>query len=212
MTTENENMDHNGPAEDSVASDPLGLTVEQVKDPRFKWYVVQAYSGFEEKAKTQLLERARSSGLGDKFGSIIVPTKTSEKVLKSGKKKTITRVQYPGYIYVQMLLSDDTIHMIKQTPRISGFLGDQRHPRPLPDYEVLRVTSPELVQESVKKSEPLVAFSKGEAVKVTDGPFSNFDGVVDEVMGEKMRLRVLVSIFGRETPVDLEYSQVQKLT
>jgi len=175
-----------------------------------KWYVVHTYSGFEEKAKLALLERAKNNGMVDRFGEIIIPHTVKESVTKTGKRKQTNRTSFPGYMIVQMLLDDESMSLVKNTPRITGFVGNAKKPRPLPDNEVLRLTSPEAVAE---QSTPVaeVAFEKGEGVKVVDGPFSNFDGVVDEVRPEKARLRVLVSIFGRETPVELEYNQVQKL-
>jgi len=175
-----------------------------------KWYVVHTYSGFEEKAKLALIERAKQTKLESRFGEIIVPHTVKETVTKTDKRKQTARTSFPGYIIVQMDLTDETMVMVKNTPRVTGFIGNAKTPRPLPDNEVLRLTSPEAVAEQetpVREAQ----FEKGESVKVTDGPFSNFDGVVDEVRPEKARLRVLVSIFGRETPVELEYNQVEKI-
>lgn len=175
-----------------------------------KWYVVHTYSGYEEKAKAALLERVKNVGLEDKFGDIVIPSVSKETVTKSGKKKTTSKTQYPGYIIIQMDLNDVTRVLVKETPRITGFIGNQRSPRPLPDREVIKLTAPENIEEQ-KISEPEIIFEKGETVKVIEGPFNNFDGVVDEVKPDKFRLRVLVSIFGRETPVELEYKQVEKI-
>ncbi len=175
-----------------------------------KWYVVHTYSGYEEKAKAALMERVRSANAQPQFGEVIVPQMKQVSVTKTGKKKTTSKTSFPGYIIVQMDLTDDTMQIVKSTPRITGFVGNARHPRPLPENEVLRLTSPEAAREQ-EKATITVAFDKGENVKVTDGPFSNFDGVVDEVRPDKMKLRVLVKIFGRETPVELDYNQVQKL-
>ena len=174
-----------------------------------KWYVVHTYSGYEEKAKLSLLDRAKIQGLEGKIGDIRIPQTVSEGVTKSGKKKQVSRTSFPGYIMVEMELGEDTIHLVKDTPKITGFVGHAKIPKPLPEKEVLQLTSDEVVE--VK--EPVVAevrFTKGENVKVMDGPFSNFDGIIDEVKPEKAKVRVLVSIFGRETPVELEYGQVQK--
>lgn len=174
-----------------------------------KWYVVHTYSGYEEKAKLSLLERARSQNLHAKIGDIHIPHSVKESVNKAGKKKQVSKTSFPGYIIVQMDLDDETMHLVKNTPKITGFVGNAKLPKALPDHEVLKLTNP----ESVKAKAPVVTevqFAKGDHVKVTDGPFSNFDGVIDEVRPDKSRVRVLVSIFGRETPVDLEFGQVQK--
>ena len=176
-----------------------------------KWYVVHTYSGFEEKAKLSLLERAKNAGLGDSFGEIHIPQIYSENVTKSGKKKVVAKTSFPGYIIVEMNLNDSTMHLVKQTPKITGFIGNAKNPKPLPDHEVLQLTSPEAVQQQQEVVVQDVQFHKGEAVKVMEGPFSNFDGVIDEVRPEKSKLKVLVSIFGRETPVELDYGQVEKV-
>ena len=176
----------------------------------FKWYVVHTYSGYEERAKQSLIELARNEGCEDKFGEVFIPQTVSESVTKAGKKKSVSKTSFPGYMLVQMDLTDLTMHIVKSTPKITGFVGNSKRPRPLPDHEVLQITSEE-AREQAKEVVPQVEFSKGEAVKVMEGPFSNFDGVIDEVRPEKAKLRVLVSIFGRETPVELEYGQVEKI-
>lgn len=175
-----------------------------------KWFVVHTYSGFEEKAKQALLERVKGTDLEEQFGEIYIPKTQSESVNKAGKKKVVSKTSFPGYIIVQMALNDSTVHMVKSTPKITGFIGSSKYPRPLPDHEVWKLTSPEAAEEA----QPVVSevlFTKGEAVKVMEGPFSNFDGVVDEVKPDKSKVRVLVSIFGRETPVELEFNQVEKI-
>ena len=177
-----------------------------------KWYVVHTYSGYEEKAKLSLMERVRNAKMDERFGEVIVPTTMKESVSKKGKKKKVASTQFPGYMLVQMDTSDEARHLLKNTPRITGFVGNQNNPRPLPDNEVMRLTQPEAVEESSAQALPEIEFEKGENVKVIEGPFSSFDGVVDEVKPDKARLRVLVSIFGRETPVELEYRQVEKLS
>jgi len=197
--------DIGGEAQGSAAS-------ETPKNPKFRWYVVHTYSGFEDRAKTTLLERIRNARMEAKFGEIIVPTTVKESITKSGKKKQVTRTQFPGYMLVEMDLTDESMVLVRETPRITGFIGNQRSPRPLPDHEVLKLTAPEqAIAQDVGRQVPEILFEKGEGVKVIDGPFSNFDGIVDEVKPDKARLRVLVSIFGRETPVELEYKQVEKL-
>jgi transcriptional antiterminator NusG len=186
---------------------------ETASNAAFKWYVVHTYSGYEEKAKTTLLDRIKNNHCEAKFGKIVIPTSTKETVSKTGKKKQVSKTQFPGYILVEMEFDEETMVLVKDTPRITGFIGaNQRNPRPLPDNEVLRLLNPGAAKQDSVKEQPDVLFEKGESVKVTDGPFTNFDGIVDEVKPDKARLRVLVSIFGRETPVELEYKQVQKLS
>ncbi|SME87977.1 transcription termination/antitermination protein NusG [Pseudobacteriovorax antillogorgiicola] len=176
----------------------------------FKWYVVHTYSGYEERAKQSLLELAKNEGCEEQFGEVFIPQTVSETVTKSGKKKAVSKTSFPGYILVQMDLTDLTMHIVKSTPKITGFVGNTKRPRPLPDHEVLQITSEE-AREQAKEVIPDVQFAKGEAVKVMEGPFSNFDGVIDEVKPDKAKVRVLVSIFGRETPVELEFGQVEKI-
>lgn len=175
-----------------------------------KWYVVHTYSGFEERAKQSLLELAKKEGYEEKFGDIYIPQQVSESVNKSGKKKMVSKTSFPGYIMVQMKLDDLSMHIVKSTPKITGFVGNSKNPRPLSDHEVMKLMAPESVEEE-KVITHDVQFTKGESVKVMEGPFSNFDGIIDEVRPDKAKLRVLVSIFGRETPVELEYNQVEKI-
>ncbi|MEY4630840.1 MAG: hypothetical protein RIQ81_960 [Pseudomonadota bacterium] len=175
-----------------------------------KWYVVHTYSGFEEKARQGLLERIKLHNMVEKFGQIFVPRTATEQVLKSGKKKRVEKTSFPGYILVEMAFDDDTSLLVRETPKITGFVGNARSPRPISDQEVLRLTSPEAMAEQARKVVAQIEFEKGETVKVKDGPFTNFDGIVDEVRPDKMKLRILVSIFGRETPVELDYTQVEK--
>ncbi len=182
-----------------------------------KWYVVHTYSGYEEKAKAALLERARSQGLEEKFGDIHIPQVVKETVTKTGKKRVTSSPSFPGYMIVQMLLDDYSMHLVTETPKITGFIGNSVRPRPLPDHEVVSMIEGGSASEggapdadSAVPAVPVVAFEKGETIKVIDGPFSNFDGVIDEVRPEKMKVRVLVSIFGRDTPVELEFRQVEK--
>jgi len=202
---------------DSAATEPQvegespTLSVRHPDNPDMRWYAVQTYSGYEEKTRKNMLDQISRSRYQDKFGEIFVPTTTSESVTKTGKKRVVTRVLFPGYMIIQMEMNDNTMMVIKDTPRVSGFIGNQRLPRPLPDNEVMRLISTDSETSTEEAVVSDVMFQKGEALKVIDGPFSNFDGVVEEVMPDKARLRVLVSIFGRETPVDLEYKQVEKL-
>lgn len=202
-------------------SEEIGNTVAETegpslgsrdRNPKFRWYVVHTYSMFEEKAKTTLLERIKNNNMEARFGEVIVPKTSSETLLKSGKKKKVERNAFPGYILVEMEMDEQTNHLVRDTPKITGFVGNARNPRPITDDEALRLTNPESIKEQVKAQASNMSFEKGEAVKVIDGAFTNFDGVVDAVQSDKMKLRILVSIFGRETPVELDYSQVQKLS
>ncbi|NRA67111.1 MAG: transcription termination/antitermination factor NusG [Pseudobacteriovorax sp.] len=176
-----------------------------------KWYVVHTYSGYEERAKQGLIELAKNEGCEEAFGEIFIPQTVSESVTKSGKKKSVSRTSFPGYMLVQMDLNDMTMHIVKSTPKITGFVGNSKKPRPLPDHEVLQITSVEAREQQQEVVVSEVEFTKGESVKVMEGPFSNFDGIIDEVKPDKAKVRVLVSIFGRETPVELEYGQVEKI-
>ena len=186
------------------------MSEENSGDKTKKWYVVHTYSGYEEKAKLSLLERAKIHGMEDRFGDIRIPQTVKESVTKTGKKKQVSRTSFPGYMIVEMEMSDETMHLVKDTPKITGFVGNTKNPKPLPDREVIQFTSEEAVIET-KEVVAEVQFTKGESVKVMEGPFSNFDGIIDEVKPEKSKVRVLVSIFGRETPVELEYRQVEKV-
>jgi len=188
---------------------PIG---QRHRNPKFRWYVVHTYSMFEEKAKQGLIDRIRLNKMDDLFGDIVVPKTAQETMLKSGKKKKVERNAFPGYIVVEMEMTEETNHLVRETPKITGFVGNARNPRPITDQEVLRLTSPETIKEQVKQQAATQSFEKGETVKVIDGAFTNFDGVVEAVQADKMKLRILVSIFGRETPVELDYGQVQKLT
>lgn len=173
-----------------------------------KWYVVHTYSGFEEKVKTALEEKIKTLGKEDKFGEVIVP---SEKVVEmvKGVKKTQSRRFFPGYILVNMELTDDTWHIIKDVPKITGFVGGTKSPPAISEDEVKKITRQ--MEEGAVRPKPKVLFERGENIRVTDGPFTNFAGIVEEVKPEKGKLRVLVSIFGRQTPVELDFVQVEKV-
>ncbi|MBP9709187.1 MAG: transcription termination/antitermination factor NusG [Oligoflexales bacterium] len=178
-------------------------------NPAFNWYVINAYSGQEDKAKQTLAETIIRYGAQEFFGQMFVPKTVVEQILKSGKKKRVEKTSYPGYLLVEMLINEKSMSVIKITPKISGFVGDQRSPRPVSDAEVLRLIAPE--SKTQTRVESKVAFDKGESVKIIDGAFTNFEGVIEEVKPDKMKLRILVSIFGRETPVELDYHQVSKV-
>ncbi len=172
-----------------------------------KWYIVHTYSGQENRAKTALLERAKTMGFEDQFDEVLVPEETVVEMV-GGKKRTSKRKFFPGYIMVHMDLSDETWHVVKGTPKITGFVGNATEPPPITDEEVARMT--QRIKEGAAKPKPLIHFDEGENVRVISGPFANFQGFVDEVMEEKEKLRVMVQVFGRATPVVLGYSNVEK--
>ncbi len=196
--------------EQSTSAQLVGEVQAKPENPNFKWYILNTYSGSEESVKLALLENIRRCGLEQYFGKILVPKIAMERVLKSGKRKTVDKTSYPGYIIAQMEMNEHTMHCVASTPKVSGFVGNRKKPHPMSEQDVYRILNPD--DEFQKKADAKVMFEKGEAVKVIDGPFTNFDGVIEEVKADKMKLRVLVSIFGRETPVELGYSQVNKLT
>ncbi|MEX1198568.1 MAG: transcription termination/antitermination protein NusG [Pseudohongiellaceae bacterium] len=173
-----------------------------------RWYVVHAYSGYEKKVKIALSERIALSGMEDLFGEVLVPT---EEVLemRSGQKRKSERKFFPGYVLVQMELNDDTWHLVKETPRVMGFIGGKPdNPAPITDREADRIL--QRLEEGQDKPTHKVVYEPGEMVRVIDGPFNDFTGTVEEVNYEKSRLRVAVLIFGRSTPVELEFGQVEK--
>jgi transcriptional antiterminator NusG len=173
-----------------------------------RWYVVHAYSGFENQVKRSLEERIARSGLGEMFGQILVPT---EEVIemREGQKRKSDRKFFPGYVLVQMDMNDETWHLVKDVPRVMGFIGGTSdRPAPISEREAQAIL--ERVQEGVEKPRPKVLYEPGEVVRIIDGPFNDFNGVVEEVDYDKSRLRVAVLIFGRSTPVDLEFGQVEK--
>ncbi|MBM2829403.1 MAG: nusG antitermination factor [Gammaproteobacteria bacterium] len=173
-----------------------------------RWYVVHAYSGFEDHVMRSLKERIQRSGLGDKFGEILVPTEEVVE-MRDGKKRKSDRKFFPGYVLVQMEMNNDTWHLVKDTPRVLGFIGGTSdNPAPISDAEADAIL--QRVEDGVDKPRPKILFEPGEVVRVTDGPFTDFNGVVEEVNFEKSRLRVSVLIFGRSTPVELEFGQVEK--
>ena len=173
-----------------------------------RWYVVHAYSGFENRVKQSLVERIERSGLQDRFGEILVPTEEVVE-MREGQKRRSERKFFPGYVLVQMDMDDDTWHMVKDVPKVLGFIGGTSdRPAPITDREANAIL--QRVQEGAEKPRPKVLFEPGEVVRVIDGPFNDFNGVVEEVNYEKSKLRVAVMIFGRSTPVDLEFGQVEK--
>ncbi len=176
------------------------------------WYVVHTYSGHEHRAKAALEERARALGRSDAFDEVLVPAEQVVELVKGRKgavKKTSSRKFFPGYILVNMELNDETWHIVKSTPKVTGFVGNAQSPEPIPEVEVRRITNQ--MAEGAARPKPKVLFASGEPVKVVDGPFQDFNGVVEDVKADKGKLRVLISIFGRKTPVELDFVQVEKV-
>jgi len=173
-----------------------------------KWYIVHTYSGFEHKVKANLEERIRTLGQEDYFGKILVPTEQVVE-LRKGRKKTSSRKFYPGYIMVQMVLNEETWHTVRNTAKVTGFVGGGVMPSPVPDEDAERII--QQMQEGISKPKPKYQFEEGDQVRVIDGPFNNFQGVVEEVKPDKEKLRVLIMIFGRSTPVELDFIQVNKV-
>ncbi len=172
------------------------------------WYIVHAYSNFEKKVADAIKERAHNSGLEDYFDEVLVPMEEVVE-LRRGRKVASERKFFPGYVLVKMDMNDRTYHLIKETPKVTGFLGTENKPIPISEDEAQRIL--QQVQEGVERPKPSVTFEVGEQVRVSDGPFASFNGLVEEVDEERARLKVAVSIFGRATPVELEYGQVEKL-
>ena len=173
-----------------------------------RWYVVHAYSQYENNVMRALKERIARAGLEDRFGDILVPTEEVVEI-KDGQKRTTERKFFPGYVLVQMEMSEDTWHLVKSTPKVLGFIGGTPdRPAPISEKEANSILN--RVEEAVEKPKPKTLYEPGEAIRITEGPFADFSGVVEEVNYDKSRLRVAVLIFGRSTPVELEFSQVQK--
>ena len=182
--------------------------LEPATNPDFRWYVVQAYSGMERAAERNIQERIARAGVQHKFGRILIPTEEVVEV-KGGQKKTTERKFFPGYVLVEMIMDDDTWHLVKQTSKVTGFVGGARNrPVPISQVEVEKIVSQ--MQEGSDKPRHKVEFEVGEMIRVKEGPFTDFNGSIEEVNYEKNKLRVSVTIFGRATPVELEFSQIEK--
>ncbi len=183
------------------SSVPSGSSVEK------RWYIIHTYSGHEAKAMRALLDRAKTMGKEDMFDEVLIPEETVVEMVK-GERRTSKRKYFPGYILVRMELTDESWHIVRGTPKITGFVGGDQKPPPISDEEVARMT--QQIKEGAAKPKPKIAFGEGENVRVISGPFANFSGFVDEVMEEKEKLRVMVHVFGRATPVVLDYTNVEK--
>ncbi len=197
------------PAEESteVEAEAAAPAVEP-EDPKH-WYIIHSYSGFEQKVADSLKTRAEAFGFADKIGQILIPTEEVVE-LRNGKKVTSKRLLYPGYVMVQMEMNDQLWHEVKNTPRVTGFVGGGDKPVPLSPEEVNSIVHRQ--STASERPRPKLNFEKGENVRINDGPFSNFSGKVDEVNTERNTLRVLVTIFGRATPVELDFLQVEKVS
>jgi transcriptional antiterminator NusG len=178
-----------------------------MSETQLKWYVVHTYSGFEEKAKLGLLERIKQEHAEDKFGEALIPSEEIVELVE-GKRKVSKRKFFPGYLLIQMVLNEETYQIVKNTPKITGFVGGTLDAPSIPEDEAARLT--QQIKEGMKKPKPKDELERGDPIRVIDGPFANFNGVVEEVKPEKGKVRVLVSIFGRQTPVELNFIQVQK--
>ena len=172
-----------------------------------KWYVLHVYSGFEKKVKQSIEEQAKQAGMDDKIIQVLVPSEDVVEV-RRGAKIHSERKFFPGYVMIEMDMNDHAWHLVQNTPKVSGFLGTQSRPTPISEAEAMRIMNQ--VQEGVERPKPLVVFEIGDSVRVVDGPFASFNGQVEDVDEERARVKVAVSIFGRSTPVELEYAQVEK--
>ena len=182
-------------------------TAAKPKNANLKWYIVNTQTSCEHMAKASIEERVRSLRMEEKFGQILIPSENVVELVK-GKKATRSRKFFPGYIFVQMVMEDTTWHLVKNASKVTGFVGGKVKPPEVPEEEVLRVARQ--MEMGAEKSQPKVKFSVGESVTVVDGPFSGFNGAVEDINPEKGKVKVLVSIFGRPTPVELDFVQVEK--
>ncbi len=173
-----------------------------------KWYIIHTYSGFEQKVKNAILERAKARGLEHLVPEVLVPTETVEEMVK-GQRRLSARKFYPGYVLVHMELTDDSWHLVKDTPKVTGFVGSKDEPVAIPEEEAERIIAQ--MQEGVLRPKPKIKFELGDKVQVMEGPFANFTGVVDEVRPDRGRVKVMISVFGRPTPVELEFTQLEKI-
>lgn len=212
MAEEQQNPEEQNPdvqtAEIDSSSEQAADQLAPPANENFKWYIIHAYSGFERKVRESLESRITAFGLQNKIGRIMIPTEPVTEV-RNGKKYTIERVFLPGYVLIEMDLDNDLWHVIKNTPRVTGFLGTGDKPVALSEQEVSSI----IFRSDVSKEKPTlkIKFEKGEQVRINEGPFANFTGAVDEINEDKQTLKVMVSIFGRSTPVEIEFSKVDKV-
>jgi transcriptional antiterminator NusG len=192
----------------SPSADGSTPAAEPPRNPNMKWYIIHTYSGFERKVRESLESRIHAFGLEEKIGKVLIPTEAVTEV-RGGKKYTTERMFYPGYVLVEMDMDDHVWHVVKSTPRVTGFVGTGQQPTPLSDEEVNQIVY--RVNEGKEKPKLKVKYEKNESVRITDGPFATFTGVVDEVNEDRETLKVMVTIFGRSTPVELEFGQVEKI-
>jgi transcriptional antiterminator NusG len=195
-------------AEPEVAEAAPQAAAEPARNPNFKWYILHAYSGFERKVRESIESRVQAFGLKDRVGRVMIPTEPVTEII-NGKKRTVERVFLPGYVLVEMELDNNLWHVLKDTPKVTGFLGTGDKPVALSEEEVSSI----LFRSETAKDKPRlkIKFEKSEQVRITDGPFANFNGVVDEINEDRETMKVMVTIFGRSTPVELEFSKVEKI-
>jgi transcription termination/antitermination protein NusG len=213
---EEQNITGTNAQSEAAATEQPGAVPAENANPNMKWYIIHTYSGFERKVKESLESRIQAFGLQEKIGKVVIPTEPVTEI-RGGKKYTVERMFYPGYVLVQMDLAgfrtggegDHVWHVVKSTPRVTGFVGTANDPTPLSEDEVNQI----VYRVNVGKDKPKirVKFEKNETVRITDGPFANFNGTVDEVNEDRETLKVMVTIFGRATPVELEFGQVEKV-
>ena len=196
---------------DPLAAEALGaaqILATAPANPDLRWYVVHAYSGMEKAVERNILERISRAGMQDKFGRILVPMEEVVEI-KNGQKKTTERKFFPGYVLVEMVMNDDTWHLVKHTNKVTGFVGGAKNrPAPISEAEVMKIVNQ--MQEGTEKPRHKVEFMAGEFIRIKDGPFTDFNGSVEDVNYDKSKVRVSVTIFGRATPVELDFSQIEK--
>jgi len=197
---------HSEPVSES-GNEPAGSSVAVAEEEAKHWYIIHTYSGFEQKVAESLKSRSEAFGFADKIGQVLIPTEEVVE-LRNGKKVTSKRLLYPGYVLVQLDMNDELWHAVKNTPRVTGFVGGGNNPVPLTSDEVNSILYRQAT--AAERPRPKMSFEKNETVRIVDGPFTNFSGKVDEVNPERNTLRVLVTIFGRATPVELDFLQVEK--
>ena len=207
MQDEDKNQATTSTASEPQPAAPADGATEAPRNPNMKWYIIHSYSGFERKVKESLESRVAAFGLQEKIGKVLIPTESVTEV-RGGKKYTSERMFYPGYVLVEMDMDDHVWHVVKSTPRVTGFVGTGQQPTPLSEEEVQHIVY--RAGESKDRPKLKVKFEKGETVRIGEGPFATFTGIVDDVNEDRETLKVMVTIFGRSTPVELEFKQVEK--